>query len=222
MKKITWSAKRVEVGSIKPTPHNYKIKTELGMERLRTSLRSFGLAGTVILNTDLTLIDGNSRWEEAKRNKEKFLWASVPDRKLTPAEFTEMTAMYDFAKAGEVDLDRIKGDLGTSADFYKKYNLEMPLEMLEKLGQGGRGVPLSTGASIEELEQRVATSDIRMVQLFFTAANESLFRRMETELMERFGTDNVTDTVFEAFKSLVPKTKPTTTNGKAKSKNRKG
>jgi hypothetical protein len=204
---ITWSSQRVEVSKIKPTPNNYKIKTELGMERLRHSLSKFGLAGNVVLNADCTLIDGNSRWESAKKNGEKFLWASMPSRKLTAEEFTEMSAMFDFAKAGEVDFDRIKKELGTKEDFYKQWGLEMPLDLLEKLGKGGKGVTVSAGKTgAAELEERVATSDIRMVQLFLSSKDEAAFRKMEEVLMKRFKTDNVTDTVFKAFKFL--------TNGK--------
>ena len=108
MKAITWSSKLVQVSTSKPTPTNYKIKTDLGKERLALSLKKFGLAGTVVLNTDFTLIDGNSRLEEAKKEKQKTIWASFPNRKLSPAEFKEMSALFDFAKAGEVDVDRIQ------------------------------------------------------------------------------------------------------------------
>ena len=79
MKQITWSSKLVQVSKIKPTPTNYKIKTDLGKERLALSLKKFGLAGTVVLNTDFTLIDGNSRLEEAKKEKQKTIWASFPN-----------------------------------------------------------------------------------------------------------------------------------------------
>lgn len=193
----------VEVTKIKPTPNNFKIKTELGMERLKHSLKSFGLAGNVVLNTDMTLIDGNSRWEQAKETGEKKIWASLPDRKLTPAEFNEMSALYDFAKAGEVDLERIKGELGTTESFYNKWGLEIPISMLEKIGKGGKAVAGAlTSAEVAKLQETVATSDIRMVQLFFTSKQETEFRRVEAKLQSKFKTDNVSDTVLKAFKQL--------------------
>lgn len=142
MKQIEWVSKQVNVAAIAPTPTNYKIKTKLGMERLRESLKSFGLAGNVVCNyagkfgdiSTLVLIDGNSRREEAVENGVKKLWVSLPSRSLSPKEFKEMSAMFDVAKAGEVDMDRIKTDLGTSKTFYDKYRLEVPLTLLDTLG----------------------------------------------------------------------------------------
>lgn len=204
MKTIKWKSKIVEVSKVKPTPNNYKIRTDLGLERLRYSLKTYGLAGTVIVNTDLTLIDGNSRWEEAKAKKEKYIEVSMPDRALTKKEFTEMSAIYDFAKAGEVDLERIKGDLGTTEDFYKKLHLEVPLAMLAKIGTGGKAITAGamTSGEVKKLQEVGATSDIRMVQLFFTAKQEAEFRAMEAKLAKRFKSDNTTDTVFKAIKSI--------------------
>jgi len=54
---ISWTPKLVNVADVKPTEKNYKIKTDIGKERLQLSLKMFGLAGTVVVNTDLTLID---------------------------------------------------------------------------------------------------------------------------------------------------------------------
>ena len=47
---ITWAPKKILKKNILPTPNNYKIKTEVGMERFRKSKELFGLAGTVIVN----------------------------------------------------------------------------------------------------------------------------------------------------------------------------
>lgn len=139
MKQITWYAKEVNTASIDPTPINYKIKTELGLARFRASVKSFGRAGTVVCNPSdkpgrYNLIDGNTRWEDAVANKERRIWVSLPSRKLSPKEFKEMSAMFDFAKAGEVDMDRIKGDIGSHKDFYDKYGLEVPLALLDTMG----------------------------------------------------------------------------------------
>lgn len=49
-----------------------------------------------------------------------------------------MSAMFDFAKAGEVDTERIKTDLGSHKDFYNKYGLEVPLALLDTMGARGK------------------------------------------------------------------------------------
>jgi hypothetical protein len=205
IKKITWSPKQVLVKDVKPTPNNYKIKTDLGKERLNHSLSLFGIAGTVVVNTDLCLIDGNSRLEEARERGEKKIWVSVPDRKLSPKEFTEMSAMYDFAKAGEVDMDRIKGDLGSAKKFYEDWGMEVPLSLLDNLGANApvdrqQAKELEYPENVVDPEKAIVT-----VQLFFTAKEEREFRKIEEVLKKRFKVDSVTDCVLKAFKSLMKK-----------------
>jgi len=194
-KPIEWTSQKVLVNQIKPTPGNYKIKTELGRERLKLSLKKFGLAGTVVLNTDLSLIDGNSRWEEAKLKKEKYIWASIPNRKLTSAEYKEMSAMYDYAKAGEVDIDRIHGELGTSADFRKEWSLAVPQEVLDKIGKGGR----VASTSANKTESEAPKSDTRIINIIMNPQQEAMLMEAEAICSKRFKTDNVTDTVMAAL-----------------------
>jgi hypothetical protein len=213
--KITWSSKKVPTSTILPTPNNYKIKSEMGKERFKMSLKLFGLAGNVVVNPDgkgkFTLVDGNSRWSEAVEAKEKYIWVSIPSRKLLPKEFTEMSALFDFAKAGDVDMDRIMGEIGTTEEFYSKWNIDVPMELLAKLGSktnGGAEVkfPVKSGkgkASSNGGEAAVEAPDnVRMVNLFFNKADHEKFIKMEEKLAKRFKTDAITDTVFAAMKLL--------------------
>jgi hypothetical protein len=199
-KAIEWTSKLVEVSKIKPTPNNYKIKTDLGKERLQQSLKQFGLAGNVVISTDFVLIDGNSRLEEAKAKGLKKIWASMPSRPLTAKEFTEMSAMFDFAKAGEVDIERIQKELGTSADFYERYKMEIPLNLLEKMGKNTERAAVVK--NLEYPEEQVEQSDSKIVQLFFNTKQEAEFRKIEEKLKKKFKTDNTTDTVLKVFKSF--------------------
>ena len=157
-KQITWTPRLVNVSEIKPTEKNYKIKTKLGVERLRESLKSFGMAGTTVVNTDMMLIDGNSRLEEAIERGEKKMWVSMPDRKLSASEFSEMSAMFDFAKAGEVDMERIEGDLGTTKDFFDKYRLSVPAHILDNLGNNA---PIVKGDGFEDNGKEVVHTILR-------------------------------------------------------------
>lgn len=199
---ITWSSKLVEVSKIKGTPTNYKIKSDLGKERLQTSLKAFGLAGNVVCNSDLTLVDGNSRLEDAKEKGLKKIWVSVPSRKLSPREFLEFSALFDFAKAGEVDMERIEKDLGSKEEFFEKWGLEVPMHLLEGMGKGAAVVAgkAKKGEVLDSEAPKIA--DIKMVQLFFNSQQEKEFRVIEEKLAKKFKTDNVTDTVFKALKSI--------------------
>lgn len=208
-KRIKWKSVEALVQHIQPTEKNYKIKSDLGRERLQHSLETYGVAGNVVCNwvgkvgdrTKLMLIDGNSRLEEAKTYTEKKIWVSVPDRKLSPAEFKEFSAMFDFAKAGEVDMERIQGDLGTKEDFYKKWGIQVPMDLLNKMG---KNAPAMKKLEYPEEGKGAApeVSDIKMVQLFFSDKQEAEFRKYEDKLKKKWKLTNTTETVLRAFKTL--------------------
>lgn len=206
---IKWKSMEVLTKNIQPTEKNYKIKTDLGMDRFRQSVNSFGMAGNVICNwvkqvgdtTALMLIDGNTRLQDALEKKENKIWVSVPDRKLSPAEFKEFSAMFDFAKAGEVDMERIQQDLGKTKDFYDKWGMQVPMGLLDNMG---KNAPAMDKLEYPEEGQAAApqVSDIKMVQLFFSEKQEAEFRKMEDKLKSKYKLNNTTDTVFKAFKVL--------------------
>lgn len=199
MKQITWSSVLKPIGWIKPTPNNFKIKNALGFERFKTSVKNFGRAGNVICNADGTLVDGNTRWEDAKEKGEKKIWCSVPDRKLTPKEFTEMSALFDFAKAGDVDIERVEKEIFKTKDIYAKWGMQVPMELLEGMGTKAK----ITAAQTKEKEQIVETkNDVFTIQLFFTSNEEKLFRQIEERLMKKFKTKSTTETVLKALKSI--------------------
>jgi hypothetical protein len=211
--KITWSSKEVNVSDVLPTPNNYKIKTELGKQLLQTSLNRFGLAGTAVVNPQLVkgkptgkyiLIDGNSRREEAIENQKKKMWVSVPDKPLGKDDFEEMAAMFDYAVAGNVDLDRIKKDKGNTSDFYNRWGMEVPMALLEKMGNNTDVSKLQyPGSKGKKAEEAAPTErDIKMVNLFFSTKEEEEFRKIEEKLAKRFKTNDTTSTVFKALKSI--------------------
>lgn len=204
---IKWTPKEVLTKDIKPTPKNYKIKTELGEERLSMSMKLFGNASTVIVNTDYHLIDGNSRLEEEKKKGTKKMWVMWPSRKLTPAEYKEFSAMFDFAKAGEIDMDSIEGDLGNAKEFYTRWGMEVPIALLGEMGkQKSRKAKEFIEEEQPKKDGKVKSTQIpgamRMVQLFFNEKQEKEFRVIETKLMKRYKTDSTTDTVLKALKSI--------------------
>lgn len=142
IKPIIWTPKRVLKSLIDPTPTNYKIKSDLGRERLKVSLKKFGLAGNIVCVPNpkkkgrYVIIDGNSRLDEALADKKvKWLWIGLPSRALSENEFKEMSAMFDFAKAGEVDTERIEQDLGTSKDFFDRWGMLVPTRVLDSIGK---------------------------------------------------------------------------------------
>lgn len=188
---ITWKNIQVEVSKIKPTPNNFKLKTEDGTARFKTSVKDYGLAGSVILNADFTLIDGNTRVEEAKERGIKKVWASMPDRKLTPKEFNEFSAMYDMARAGEVDVLRIKQELGTTDNFFKKWGFELPKASLDKLAQLEANEAVVNPTSSRKIDAKEIT--LRQITLLFTVKEAEEYIRIAESLYSKFKVDNITD-----------------------------
>lgn len=196
---ITWTSVLKPIEWVKKTPNNFKIKNALGFERFKTSVKNFGRAGNVVCNLDGTIVDGNSRWEDAKEKGEKKIWCSIPNRLLKPREFDEMSALFDFAVAGDVDIERIEKELFKTKDIYAKWGMPVPMNLLDSMGANAKirakDVPIKP-LDIEE------PNDQRMVQLFFNIKQEAEFRKMEEVLMKRLKTNSTTETVLKVFKSF--------------------
>lgn len=200
MKPITWTSILKPITWVKPTPVNFKIKNALGFERFKTSVKNFGRAGNVVCNTDGVLIDGNSRWEDAKDKKEKRIWCSIPSRKLTQKQFDEMSSLFDFAKAGDVDIEKIEQEIFKTADIYAKWNMPVPMNLLDSMGKNAKIKPIEKTIKPLDIEEPV---DQRKVELFFTIAQEAEFRKMEEFYMKKFKTGSTMETVLKVFRNGV-------------------
>lgn len=198
---LNWKVVQVAISKIKPTPNNFKLKTEEGLSRFKHSVEKFGLAGSVIINTDFTLIDGNTRLEKAKELNHKKIWAAMPDRKLTPKEFNEFSAMYDMAKAGEVDLDRIKNELGTHEQFFKDWGLELPKEAINKLTEmelNEANIKPRTAKEVQISE----SNQLARITLLFDKAQAEEYLRIAESLYAKFKVDNITDLSLAALRFI--------------------
>lgn len=111
-KELIWQPQKVKVADLKENPNNPKILNEKGKARLQKSLGKFGLAGTIICNKDLSIIDGHSRKKDLEENNVVEVWVSVPNRQLTKKEYDEFNAIIDLAKAGDPDMVMIEETLG--------------------------------------------------------------------------------------------------------------
>jgi hypothetical protein len=206
---IKWDTRKIKISDILPTPKNYKIKNDLGLQRLQTSLSDFGLAGSIVVNPDkktgkYVLIDGNSRLQEAKDNKETHMTASIPSRPLSPKEFVDMCKMFDLAKAGDVDIKSIEAE-GTTAEYFKKFGLEVPMHLLNNMGARAGKKDLQYPGNKSKKggkEKDVPVNDVQMIQLFYTVKQAEEFYKMVEKLEKKFKTDNVHSTVFKALKQI--------------------
>lgn len=191
--KIQWKVVSVDISKIKPTPNNFKLKTEDGTTRFKTSVENYGLAGAVILNADYTLIDGNTRVEQAKEMGMKKIDASMPNRKLTPKEFTEFAAMYDLARAGEVDVLRIKEELGSTDAFFKKWGFELPKLAVSKLAELEKNEKVINPTASRPIPEAAREIEVTRITLLFTPDQAAEYLKIGETLYKHFKVDNITD-----------------------------
>ncbi len=130
---ITWEPKKIKVSELVANPQNPKITTEIGKQRLQKSLGQFGLAGSIVANLDLQIIDGHSRVQDALENGIEEVWVSLPSRQLTEEEYKIFNAMHDVAKAGEPDVFMMENM------FMDEFLVEWGLKK-EKKEQGEKGL----------------------------------------------------------------------------------
>lgn len=197
MKPIKWKTVDLDPKQLKPTPNNYKLKTEEGLAQFDHSVKKYGRAGAVICNKDLTLINGNTNWERALKDKEKRISVSIPDRQLTPKEFREFAAMFDAIRAGEVDILRIKQELGTTASFFKEWGMEMPGTALNKLAELEKADGKIVANVAKGKEMKKSAIELRPVTLLFTSEQATKFLARAESIYTLHKTDNVTDLCFK-------------------------
>lgn len=198
--KFTWKTIRVAISKIKPTPNNFKLKTEDGLARFNKSVEKYGRAGAVIINADYTLINGNTNVEKAKELGEKFIDASIPNKKLSSKEFTEFAAMFDFARAGEVDLLRIKEELGTTDSFFKNWGMELPSVALSKLAELEANEKVVNPTGARKIPDNVKEVPLKPITLMLTADESTEYIKTGESLYKQYKVDNITDLSFKLMK----------------------
>ena len=198
MKQITWTTVYKPVNWFKPTPINYKLAVDDGSERLNTSMQKFGFAGSLIANLDGTIINGNSRHKKLKAQGETKIKVDVPSRKLTPKEVQEFAAIFDFARAGEVDLAGIKKDYGTTKGFFKMWGLDMPSEAIKNINELEKAKIKPNGKGPAKKQIEPVTS--KPLTLVFSSIEHGEFISIAESMYEKFKTDNITDLALKVFR----------------------
>ncbi len=203
--KINWKVIEVLVSKVRPTRNNYKLRTEEGFSRFLKSVDSYGLAGSVVINKDFELIDGNTRLEKAKELGQPKIWASIPDRQLTPKEFTEFSAMFDFAKAGTVDIKRIMDDLGTSDKFFKDWGVDLPGTALKNLAELEKKEAVINPTASRKIADEAKEIMTRPITLLFTVPEAAKYLELAEQLYLPLKTNNVTDASLKVFEHAAKK-----------------
>lgn len=188
------------IRDLKQADYNPRQLTEKQHKELTDSLEKFGFVDPVLVNKNKTrkniIIGGHQRVKVATMlGIEK-----VPCVELDLNEEQEKELNVRLNKnTGEWDWDMLANnfDTGELLDWgFVEQELGVDSESLTF------DVTNNYNETIEYPEDAEA-SHVRMIQLFLNDETEPVFKKMELELREKFGTDNVTDTVFKALEFLI-------------------
>jgi len=105
---MKWKLIKKKVKELKEYKDNPRILTNKGLEDLEKSIKKFGLAQPIVINTDNTICGGHGRLEILKKNKILEVDCYVPHKKLTNDQFEELNVRLNKNIAGIFDDDKLK------------------------------------------------------------------------------------------------------------------
>jgi hypothetical protein len=189
-----------------PNPKNWREHPEEQRKAIEGVLEEVGYAAAALARElpdgRLMLIDGHLRHELAKGGRlpvlvldvneveaDKLLLTLDPMKEMADADAAAAQALFETIDTGSEALARL---LGRTAEAAGLFGDSGALHDTEEPPYGDDG---------EDADAVLA--GVRMVQLFLSETNITGFHHACATLGERYGTDNLTDTVLEAMRSAV-------------------
>ncbi len=190
--------KLVKLTDFKINPDNPRFIRDDKFEKLVNSILKFpkmlSLRKVTYQSEDGIIIGGTMRFEAFN----KIGWKAVPAEwfqsadDLTPEEVHEFI-IKDNVGFGEWDWEALAN--GWEESDLKEWGMDL-----------GAFTPpekeATEGENKDYPDDAVDDSYVKMVQLYLSVDTEIKFREFELKLRERFGSDNLTDTVYRAMKHL--------------------
>ena len=102
---LKWILKNIATKDLKEYPKNPRSLTKKGLEHLEESIKKFGVAEPLVLNTDLTICGGHGRKKVLEKLNIDFVDCYVPEKPLSKKQFEELNIRLNKNIAGEFDFD---------------------------------------------------------------------------------------------------------------------
>lgn len=202
--------------SLTPNPLNYQTHPERQREAIAASIEEHGWVAFPIYNLRTKrLVDGHARIEDAARRG----LAAVPCVVVEMDEKQEKRLLASFDRIGrlathnEAILARLLSDIADEGPMPAGWSEDELGDLLMKLNRdaenplGGEGASATATATAGtgngegvEAGGTPTPSHVRMVQLFLNTETEPEFKEWVQDLQARYGTENLTDTVYEAVR----------------------
>jgi hypothetical protein len=105
--------------------------------------------------------------------------------------------MFDAIRAGEVDIFRIKEELGTTSDFFKTWGWTPPEKVLKNLAELEKAEIKARPNGKKEVKPEATTKPLT---LLFRAEENAEYIQTGESMYARFKVDNITDLSFKIMR----------------------
>ena len=190
----------LELNKIKPYENNPR--KNLNYDKVAKSIKDFGFQQPIVVDKDMSIIVGHTRYEAAKRL----------DLKTVPVVIADLPPLK--AKAYRIADNRLNEDSKWDFSLLNKEftdlmdnhfdldNLGFDNKELENLITFEPEFKTDDSTSdIVDLDQDMIPSQVRMVQLFLDSETEPKFKEMLEFLKDKYKTNSITDTVYKAVEN---------------------
>lgn len=111
---MKWQLVTRKLTELEPYKLNPRKITEKGLSDLTKSIKKFGLAEPIVINTNNVIIGGHARFFVLQQQGIETCECYTPDRQLTDKEMQELNIRLNKNIAGEFDYDILANDFGLS------------------------------------------------------------------------------------------------------------
>ena len=107
---MKWHLENRKISSLKEWEKNPRTLTEKGLKDLSKSIKKFGCAEPIIINTDGSICGGHGRKKVLEQLGIDSVDCYIPDRELTAKEFEELNIRLNKNIAGIFDMDKLANE----------------------------------------------------------------------------------------------------------------
>jgi ParB-like chromosome segregation protein Spo0J len=195
----------INLSEIKPYEFNPR-KNEKAIEKVAASLREFGWKQPIVVDEQNVVLAGHTRLAaaislsyqvapvvvaEGLTDAQKAAYRIADNKTAEYSEWDKDLLQQEFSRLMELDADL------TSTSFSLEDIANFSDEFLEWEDDDDQFENEESEASEENLLGELNSAHVKMVLIYLNTETEPVFREMAEKLQERFGTENLSDTIFK-------------------------
>ena len=195
----------INLSEIKPYEFNPR-KNEKAIEKVAASLREFGWKQPIVVDEQNVVLAGHTRLAaafslnyqvapvvvaEGLTDAQKVAYRIADNKTSEYSEWDKDLLQQEFSRLMELDADL------TSTSFSLEDIAGFSDEFLDWEDDDDQFENEESETSEENLLGEINSAHVKMVLIYLNTETEPVFREMAEKLQERFGTENLSDTIFK-------------------------